>query len=261
MPGEETDQGVDAVKSIQTVHLADHESKKEENTLNIESEHVSTKIQTLRSSKKSAKTRLTKAKKQLNDLIEKQLPSVPLPSKNAIRRAINKVNSKISIIEKIISGLKEIYAVSAENEETNTVIETLDKELEDIGSSVDSIIVMAEQHLEERLGNGETDSVLTSLRSQETSPQSPVMSKKSSNVEQKQKEAKEASERLIQMENEQRVKELELQKLTAELQLTKQRTMMQGKLLFSTSPGLEKPNEDRKYRIMIQYRTSLLTVT
>jgi hypothetical protein len=50
------------------------------------------------------------------------------------------------------------------------------------------------------------------------------MSKKSSNVEQKQKEAKDASERLIQMENEQRVKELELQKLTAELQLTKQRT-------------------------------------
>ena len=185
---------------------------------------MSTKIQTLRSSKKSAKTRLTKAKKQLNDLIEKQLPGVPLPSKNAIRRAINKVNSEISIIEKIISGLKEIYAVSAENDETNTVIETLDKELEDIGSSVDSIIVMAEQHLEERLGNGETDSVLTSLRSQETSPQSPVMSKKSSNVEQKQKEAKEASERLIQMENEQRVKELELQKLTAELQLTKQRT-------------------------------------
>jgi seryl-tRNA synthetase len=118
----------------------------------------------------------------LNDLIEKQLPGVPLPSKNAIRRAINKVNSEISIIEKIISGLKEIYAVSAENEETNTVIETLDKELEDIGSSVDSIIVMAEQHLEERLGNGETDSVLTSLRSQETSPQSPVMSKKSSGI-------------------------------------------------------------------------------
>ena len=52
---------------------------------------------------------------------------------------------------------------------------------------------MAEQHLEERLGNGETASVLTSLRSQETSPQSPVMSKKSSNVEQKQKEAKELS--------------------------------------------------------------------
>ena len=224
LPGEETDQGVEAVKNIQNVHLADHESKKEENTLNIESEHVSTKIQTLRSSKKSAKTRLTKAKKQLNDLIEKQLPGVPLPSKNAIRRAINKVNSEISIIEKIISDLKEIYAVSAKNEETNTVIETLDKELEDIGSSVDSIIVMADQHLEERLGNRETDSVLTSLRSQETSPQSPVMSKKSSNVEQKQKEAKEASDRLIQMENEQRVKELELQKLTAELQLTKQRT-------------------------------------
>jgi hypothetical protein len=67
-------EGVEAAKSIQNVHLADHESKKEENTLNIESKHVSTKIQTLRSSKKSAKTRLTKAKKQLSDLIEKQLP-------------------------------------------------------------------------------------------------------------------------------------------------------------------------------------------
>ncbi|CAB4032400.1 Hypothetical predicted protein [Paramuricea clavata] len=115
LPGEETDQGVEAVNSIQNVHLADHESKKEEYTLNIESK-------------------------------------------------------------------------------------------------------------QERLGNGETASVLTSLRSQETSPQSPVMSKKSSNVKQKQKEAKEASERLIQMENEHRVKELEIQKLTAELQLTKQRT-------------------------------------
>jgi hypothetical protein len=28
LPGEETDQGVVAVKSIQNVHLADHESKK-----------------------------------------------------------------------------------------------------------------------------------------------------------------------------------------------------------------------------------------
>ena len=106
LKGEETDQGVEAVKSIQNVHLADHESKKKENTLNIERKQVCTKIQTLRSSKKSDKTRLTKAKKQLNDLIEKQLPVVPLPSTNAIRRAINKVNSEISIIEKIISGLR-----------------------------------------------------------------------------------------------------------------------------------------------------------
>ena len=42
LPGEETDQGVVAVKSIQNVHLADHESKKEENTLNIESKQVGT---------------------------------------------------------------------------------------------------------------------------------------------------------------------------------------------------------------------------
>ena len=44
LPGEETDQGVEAVKNIQNVHLADHESKKEENTLNIESKQVSTKL-------------------------------------------------------------------------------------------------------------------------------------------------------------------------------------------------------------------------
>ncbi len=93
---------------------------------------MSSKIQTLRNSKKNAKTRLTKAEKQLNDLIDKQLPGVPLPSKNCIRRAINKVNTEMGIIDKIISGLKETYAVSAGAEESNTVIEILDKELEDI---------------------------------------------------------------------------------------------------------------------------------
>ena len=45
----------------------------------------------------------------------------------------------------------------------------------------------------------------------------------SSYVKQKQLEAKEVSERLAQVEEEQNQKELELEKITAELQLDKQR--------------------------------------
>ena len=124
LPAEETNQDVEVVKSVQNVELGDHEGEKQDNTSGIDGKLVSTKIQALRNSKKLAKTRLTKAKKQLNDL---------LPSKNAIRRAINKVNSETNIIDKIMFGLKDIYAVSAENEETNTVIETLDKNLKTLG--------------------------------------------------------------------------------------------------------------------------------
>ena len=190
----------------------------------IQSKQVSGKVQTLRNSKKFAKTQLTKAKKQLNDLIDKQVPDVPLPSKNAIRRTINKVNTEVNIIEKIISELKEAYAMNAGSDECNTIIESLDKELQNIGSSVDAVIVSAEKHIQERLSNGEAESVLMSVHSKMGSAQSPAVSKKSANFEKRQKEADEASERLVQMENEQKQKEIELEKLTVELQLSKQRT-------------------------------------
>ena len=211
--------------SVQAIDVDDQESKKDGNTSKKGDKDVSNKIQTLRNSKKSAKTRLTKAKKQqLNDLLEKPLPDVPLASKNAIRRGINKVNSEVGIIEKIIGNLKEIYAVNVDHEETEAAIEILDKELEDIGSSTDAIIVMAEQHLQERLANGEAESVLTSRNSQKSDVQPLVVPGKTSDVEQKRKDAKAASERLVQLEDEQREKELELEKLTAELQLSKLRT-------------------------------------
>ncbi len=51
-----------------------------------------------------------------------------------------------------------------------------------------------------------------------------VVPGKTSNVERKCKDAKAASESLVQLEDEQREKELELEKLTAELQLGKLRT-------------------------------------
>ena len=46
-------------------------------------------------------------------------------------------------------------------DKTDTNIEILDKGIEEIGSAVDFIILSAEQHLQERLANGEVESVLS----------------------------------------------------------------------------------------------------
>ena len=76
-----------------------------------------------------------------------------LPSKNTIRRAINKVKSEFDIIEKIIGTLKE-FQVVREYQEGNTgidtIIETLDKELEEIGVQVYLSIESADGHLKQR---------------------------------------------------------------------------------------------------------------
>ena len=85
---------------------------------------TSKKILSLRNSKKLAKTRMTKAKKQLSDLIEVRHEDIPLPRKNAVRRAMNRVTSEMKIIASIIDKLRELYAVeeSAEaSEGTNAV--------------------------------------------------------------------------------------------------------------------------------------------
>ena len=229
----------DVTKTTTTVQddLSDKESVKIGST-------VSTKIQSLGNNKKLAKSRMTKAKKQLSDLIENRPPDVALPSKNTVRRAINKINSEMTIITKIIGSLREVYALAENNEETNTVIETLDKELEDIGDSVDVIIATADKHLEERLNAGETESVLISVKSHEgvevpsevpsklpsevpskvpskllSEVPSKVPSTVPSYVEQKQTEAKDVHDRLQKMEKEQ-----QMRKLAAEHELTKQRT-------------------------------------
>ena len=71
----------------------------------------------------------------------------------------------MNIITKIIGSLRETYAMTENNEEINS-IETLDKELENIGSLADVIIVAAEKHLGDRLKAGETESVsLSSIKS------------------------------------------------------------------------------------------------
>ena len=175
------------------------------------------KIHSLRNNKKSAKTRLTKAKNQLTELLGSNTLNGALPSKNTIQRAVNKIKMELSIIEKIIACLKEVYALK-KIEDADTIIEALDKEADEIMASVDEIIENTEKHVPERLDQGEEESVLLSNKSHVNDGK---VSLASSYVKQKQLEAKQAGERLAQVE-EQKQKELELAKITAEVEMAKE---------------------------------------
>ena len=179
---------------------------------------ASAKFQTLRNNKKLAGTRLTKAKNQLTELLESTTLNDTLPSKGSVRRAVNKIKTELSLTEKIVASLKEVYALN-EIEDADTIIEALDKEADEIMASFDEIIENAERHIQERLDKGEEESVLLRNKSHVNDNK---VSLASSNVKQKQLEAKQASECLAQVEEEQKQKELELERLTAELQLAKQ---------------------------------------
>ena len=161
---------------------------------------ASAKMHSLRNNKKSAKTRLTKAKNQLTDLLESNTLKGTLPSKNTVRRAVNKVKTELTIIEKIVASLKEVYALN-EIEDADTIIEALDNEADEIMVSVDEVIENAEKHVRERLDQGEEESVLLSNKFH---VQDDKVSLASSFVKQKQLEAKQASERLGQVEEEQK---------------------------------------------------------
>ena len=67
---------------------------------------ASAKIHSLHNKKKSAKTRLTKAKNQLIELLGSNTLNGALPSKSTTRRAVNKIKTELSIIEKIVASLK-----------------------------------------------------------------------------------------------------------------------------------------------------------
>lgn len=178
---------------------------------------MATNETSLRERKKSAKGRLTKARNQLKDLLTTH-PDGPLTSKNTIRRATNKVKSEYNLIEKIINALREVYTFGTahdENIDNDTIIETLDKELEEIGAQVDLSIKTADDHLKEREEKGETASLTLSEESACRSP---------SVEEQRRLEVQAANERCLQMELEQKQQEEELQRLAEELELTKQRT-------------------------------------
>ena len=201
----------------------------------------------LRERKKSAKGRLTRSRNQLKDLVNTQLCG-ELTSKNTIRRSVNKVRAEYDIIEKIINALKEIHATSTthdENVDPDTIIDALDKELEEIGAQVDEIIKVATDHIKEREENGEKASVTLSSDSTpsivEKQGQSDVQVAnqrfKRIQEEQKQQEDEleqryvELNERFLQFQQEQRQKEEELQRKAAELELTRQRAAEARKIV------------------------------
>ena len=75
--------------------------------------------------------------------MESNTLSGTLPSKNAVRRAESKIKTELSIIEKIVASLKEVYALN-KIKDADTFIEALDKEADEIMASVDEIIENAE---------------------------------------------------------------------------------------------------------------------
>jgi len=90
---------------------------------------------------KKKSSRLTKAKNQLTELLESSTVRGTLPSKKAVRRAMNKIKTELDVIEKIVASLKEVYALS-EVEDADTTIEALDNE---IVALVDEIIETGEK--------------------------------------------------------------------------------------------------------------------
>ena len=225
---------VNADKDLQDTEINDHDNQLTEGNKSEAASTVSKKISTLKNNKKAAKSRLTRTKKTLHDMLQNRPEDAPLPSKSSLRILSTKLSSEMNIISKIICSLREIYATSEEDEDNVTVVESLDKELDDIGALVDSLTSSIKEHIEQRLAQGENESVSHSHKSNKSGGKS-VQSKMSSLgkseasqlpaiVEQKQLEAKEAEERLLQMEQEQKEKEKELQNVAGELQLTKQRT-------------------------------------
>ena len=194
--------------SVQQEPSLQQEPGKDEITTENPDEDISTaskKVRMLRTRKKSAKTRLTKARKQLADLVVKKA------SKTEIKKAVFKVESEYEIILKLIYNLKEITVLedSDENVDIDVTIEALDKEVDEI-------------HVQQRLEMGEAKSTVSSRSNDDD--RSSVLTISSSLASKRRKEVEESKQRLLALEQEQQQEEEELQNRVAALQLTKRRT-------------------------------------
>ena len=83
---------------------------------------------------------------------ENRPEDAPLPSKSSLRILSTKLSLEMNIISKIICSLREIY--TSEEDEDN-----VDKELDDIGAIVDSLTNIIKVHIEQRLAQGENESI------------------------------------------------------------------------------------------------------
>ena len=199
-------------------------SKDDVTTENLEktTSTASTKVKVLRSRKKSAKTRLTKARKQLTDLVDGNKGTA---SKTEIRKAVYKVESEFEIIMKLIYNLKETITLEDGDEsvDIDATIEALDTEVDELTAVVDTVVKAAKEHVQERLEKGEAKSVSTSLESKDDDDDISVKSKPSI-ASTRRREADESKQRFLQLQLEQQQEEEDLQRRVAALQLTKQRT-------------------------------------
>ncbi|CAB4012063.1 Hypothetical predicted protein [Paramuricea clavata] len=162
-------------------------------------------IERLKREKRNAKTRLTRERNKLYELL-----STTKASKNTIRRYISKIKSEFLIIEKLLNKLKEMFIFES-IPESETEVEKIEREIDEIGNQVDVIIEAAETHLKERLEGGELESIAPSGSTH-------------SEYEIQQSEIEAANKRVLTLQTEENQKEEELQRKAVELELAKQRT-------------------------------------
>ena len=135
---------------------------------------VSTKsmrYMTLKNRKKTAKSRLTKVRNQVSILTTRR-PS----TKTEIKRSVKKVKAEYTIIEEIIYAMqKEVMLSDGQFEGTDVdVVESLEKELSEIISLVDTTVKAAVLHRNDRIANGEQESEASTILLSETSKNTKV---------------------------------------------------------------------------------------
>ena len=93
----------------------------------------SKRCRVLENRKKAAKLRLVKAINRLEELL-KTPKETTKPTKTTIRRAMAKVTTEFNILEKVIGVLKETMVLGEDDQETDVVIDHLDKEFDEIAT-------------------------------------------------------------------------------------------------------------------------------
>ena len=170
----------------------------------------------LRQEKTRAKSRLITEKSKLLELLQ-----VGNTSKNKIKRYINKIKAEFPIIERLLRKLKEL-AVFENVELSSEEVDSIEKELEEIGEQADDIIEAGELHIKQRFEKGELESTLQFQRQSDIN--SVAESKRSESGQCSQSELSEANRRVGELHEEEIMKEKELTKNVTELELTRRRT-------------------------------------
>lgn len=210
---------------------------------------VSKRICLLRNRKKTGKGRLTRTRKQLFDLL-KVKSNGNIATKTEIKRAVQKVKDEYELIENIIRNMKKIMVLDEDQDENvDATIEILDKEIDELTTQVDEAVQAAQYCIQRRLDMGEIES--TTSKSIELSDDSDddnsitSNSKLPSEMEKKRLilEAQEANDRLLKIQREQEVQELELQNREVELLLARQRTEEAQKIAELSQARAKATNE------------------